>query len=653
MAAIRITPFLGMLPRTAPRLLPEGAAVEATNVDLTSGEIIPIRRKNLVNTPSVAGPWLAVYRAEYNGAEVWLAWPRDVDVVRAPLPSTVEPRFYWAGDGEPRYAKYSGLPATFFAMGVPRPKAAPTVTPSGGTGAATTRVYVYTFYSALDEESGESPASALTTGKVDDSWAIAGMDAFPANSGTGSVSFAGGVSTFTNTGNHWLRVGDEVVISGTTVAVSEVTSNSVYKVPGNFAGATTWARKAPWNTTGMKRRLYRSAGSTGSYQLVNDNVGTSYSDTLTDSQILGDELISQGWEPPPPGLRGLIVLPNGAMVGFLDNEVRYSEPLQFHAWPDSYRRRCDFPVVGIEAYGTTVVACTASVPYVLSGVEPASVTPESVQQVWPCLSKRGVISVGDGVLYPTSYGLAYIGLRGAFIWTEAFYGRADWRPLNPETMVAAVTEGRVYLRYEADDGGRGVLMFEPDGGSIRLTSLSAFPDELYADARNGLLYLVDALGIYQFDASDGLRENYAWRSRDYHLGKMVNLGAAKVDFASEMTAADSAKAQADYDAAIAANAALVAGYTGFGALNGAGGGVNETRVDGSSIQGLPEVASDSVTFTLYSKGLAVYSTKLFADDRAFRLPAGFRTDVLAVGLSGTARVNAVKLAETMAGLSQV
>lgn len=42
MAGIRIVPFLGMLPRTAERLLGDGAAVDAENVNLSSGEIRPL-----------------------------------------------------------------------------------------------------------------------------------------------------------------------------------------------------------------------------------------------------------------------------------------------------------------------------------------------------------------------------------------------------------------------------------------------------------------------------------------------------------------------------------------------------------------------------------------------------------------------------------
>ena len=639
---------MGMLPKVADRLLGDGAAVDATNVNVTSGEIRPIRPALLVNEPSISGPWLSVYRAERNEAQVWLAWSRDVDIVRAPLPPAVEPRFYWTGDGEPRYARFSDLPGNVYAMGVPRPKAAPSVSVSGGTGADVTRVYVYTFYSALNEEGGDSPASALVTGKVDGTWVISGMDAFPASSGTGTASHAGGVTTFTNAGNHWLRVGDEVVISGQTVAVSAVTSNSIFQVPGNFTGATTWARKAPWNTSGMKRRLYRSAGSTGSFQLVHDDVGTSYNDTLTDAQILGDELISQSWEPPPANLRGVISLPNGALAGFYDNQLCYSEPYQPHAWPSEYRRATDFEIVGIEAFGTTVVACTAGTPYVAAGVEPAGVTLESVDQVWPCLSKRSVVSIGDGVLFATSYGLAYVGMNGASIWTAPFFSRTEWEPLAPETMVAATAQGRVSVRWMGEAGDKGVMVFSPAEAGLGLTLLSACPDELYADPRNGKLYLVDADGIHLFDAGIGARIEFSWKSKEYHLASPVNFGAAKVDFVSEMSQADFDAVQAAYEAAVAANEALVAGYAGVGGINARA--INGGLVNGSNIRDIAPPDAAGLTFTLYCDGAAVFSRTLVADQSAFKLPAGFKAENIAVGLTGSVRVKSVKLAETMQGL---
>ena len=61
----------------------------------------------------------------------------------------------------------------------------------------------------------------------------------------------------------------------------------------------------------------------------------------------------------------------------------------------------------------------------------------------------------------------------------------------------------------------------------------------------------------------------------------------------------------------------------------------------------------SLTFTLYRKGEAIFSKQLIADDSAFRLPAGYMSDYMSVGLTGTVRVRSVKIGDTMQSLRTV
>jgi hypothetical protein len=159
---------------------------------------------------------------------------------------------------------------------------------------------------------------------------------------------------------------------------------------------------------------------------------------------------------------------------------------------------------------------------------------------------------------------------------------------------------------------------------------------------------VDSEGIALFDAGVGSRIDFSWKSKEYHLRTPLNLGAAKVDFVSEMTEADYAAALASYNAALAANAARVAGYSGIGALNArrANGGL----LNGSSIVDVALPNASALTFTLYCDGVATFSRTLVARQAAFKLPAGFKTDNVAVGLTGSVRVKSVKLAESMLGL---
>ncbi|HAI59819.1 MAG TPA: hypothetical protein DCM32_08080 [Xanthomonadaceae bacterium] len=652
---ISITRFGGMMPRRAAQLLPEGFATEAINCDIASGQIRPTMRIQLVSTPTVSGPWMSIYRAVEGVEQQWLAWSRDVDVLQLPLAPTLERRWAWSGDGEPRHARFADLPNAPLALGIPRPQAELAVSHSGGSGAAVTRVYVYTFLSRWKEESQDSPAlaaSALVTGRVDGTWSISGMDAAPANSGTGTATHAGGVTTFTNSGNHWLRAGDEVTISATRVAVSEVVTNSVFRVPGNFAGATSWSRVAPWNTTGMTRRLYRSAGSSGRFQLVADNVGTSFSDTLTDAQIPGDELISSDWAPPPAGLRGLRAHPSGALVGFVGQTLCFSEPMQPHAWPPRFQRTLAHQIVGIEVYGTTVVVATEATPYLVTGSTPASISIDQINEPWPCLSKRGVVAVEDGVLYPSAHGLAHVSQRGGVLWTQHLYEREGWRKLQPQLMVAAVSEGRVYARHGLSaDFDRGTLVFSPGEREASLTRLDLWPDALFSDPHNGRLYLSNAQGIFEFAADDGQRLTYTWRSGEYVLPRPVNFGAAVVDFVAEMSDAEVAAALSARSAAEADNQNAVTNNRGQGSINGSR--LLRRAINASPVVPLPPLVVAAVNVAVHAGDRMVYSALLAEPRSLLRLPSGHKSDRWTVELTGSVWLRSFKMAETATALNRL
>ena len=312
MPAVQITAFSGMQPRTSERLLPDNAAQRAENVKLYSGELRPLNKPRIVYSPNKPMPPVSIYRARNASSAGWMSWPFDVDVVLAPLAADSESRYYWTGDGEPKMAEYTeaisggndDYPHLAFALGIPRPLDKPAVSSTGGTLTTVTRFYGVTFFSEKGEESGLSPISDSTDGKTDGTWSITNLAVFPANSGSCSATHTGGVTTVSSVGYHWLRPADPVLLNGVRVLVSEVVSPTSFKVLGDFSAATVWARETPWNINGIKRRLYRTTGTAGSWQLVDDDVGTSFTDNLSDSDILGDELISEDWDPPPADLKG-------------------------------------------------------------------------------------------------------------------------------------------------------------------------------------------------------------------------------------------------------------------------------------------------------------------------------------------------------------
>ena len=653
MTTLVLRPFGGLVPRTAAQLLPDSGAQQAVNCILTSGEIRPTRAAEFISTPTNTGA-LSIFRAEYQGTAKWTDWATDVDYALVPLSVDVEPRYVWTGDGEPKYTKFSNFPSTYYMLGVPTPLTAPTVTPTGGTGSTETRYYTYTFQltdGTVLWEGTNSPVSAQVTGKVDSSWAITNMDSLPANSGTGTAVYTT-VTTFTNTGNHWLRVGDQIVMSSTTLTVASVPSATTFTVAGNYASATSWARKTNWNTAGMTKCIYRTAGTTAQFQLVASGVsGTTYTDTLLSAAIPGNSLITQGWVPPPTGMKGIMSMPDGSMAGFVNNILYRSVPYQPHAWPLTYQRQADYEIIGIAGFGTTIVAATAANPYVADGVDPTSVTFTKVNQVWPCLSKRSVASIGDGVIYASKDGLACIGPSGAVIWTKDLYTVEEWTPLNPATMIVAAAQEKVFITYTVTGSTPQIMIIAP-GEPAALFQSSLTPTEIWTDPRYGQLYIVDAVtGISRWNTTVGNFMTWTWQSKDFRLPQPVNFGAAQLIFESASSYADTQAASAKYQADITSNQNAISlktmtidyGDYAFG---------DDTAIMDDSLVVPNDTGVDKLYFTVFANKQEVL-TKLVTDNKPFKLPAGYKEDNYSFQVMGTVKLLAVKIAQTMNELRTV
>jgi hypothetical protein len=592
MAAQKITNFLGILPRTAERLLPDMAAQIAENCNLTSGEIRPTRPAFQVHIPLVVGEKQSAYRA-YNGTdEKWITWPIDVDVARAPLSPDVEQRYYWTGDGVPRYATYTNFGTTDWALGIPNPTVAPAASATGGAATTINRTYCYTFYQpSTGEETGPSPVSAIASGKPDGTWTITGFSGIPA--------------------------------SGTPA----------------------------YNTVGLKQRLYRTSGTSADFQLVaeRDAVTTAWTDTILDINMMGDSLISSGWQPPPADLKGIISLPNGSMCGFRGNELLYSEPYQPHVWPDTYRYQVTGKIIGIAAYGTTVVIATDGKPYYADGVTPDVVTVQDAAYVWPCLSKRSVCSVGDGVMYATKIGMAYIGSSGQQIFTNGIYGPDEWEALAPATMDCKMIGYRLYMLYTPQGGATSQLLRIDMGENKQATTFTGDCNSLYADVLNGNLYLVNT-EVYLFDGKYGSRNVFVWKSKEIEMQERINLGAGMIEWSGTMTTTEVQAAYAQYLADQTNNQDAIDLTLDVGAFGQ--GSFNDDPVNGALSIITPRTPAEYLKYTLLDHDQAVATIDVVSGV-PFRLPSGYKTDVVTHQLVGNVRVKYIKVAETMIGLKSV
>jgi hypothetical protein len=658
MGAIRLTQFSGIIPRTSGRLIPDNAAQLAINCDFSDGELRPLNAPKKIYTSAKTGPLLTIYRITENSNYAWLTWPYDVDVVKAPLYGTA--KWCFTGDGEPRITNMASAisgngndyPHTAYTLGVPKPITAPSVSHSGGTGSAESRYYAYTFRASWDGvefEGAVSPLSTLVNGKVDGTWAITGMDASPPNNGTVTGSFSSGETTFTSAIDTFLRTGEQVVISGTTMTVTVLTSK-IFKVAGNYSSATSWARKAPFTGT-ITKCLYRTSGTAAQFQLVAENIiGTTYNDTLTASQIPGDELISADWDMPPVGLTGLFMLPSGALAGFDGIRLKISEPYQPHAWPSSYDLTADFPIKAAASFGTGVVCATESRPFIVTGVDPGQMSGTMWEEVLPCSSKRSMVSLGDVVLYASPSGIVAVGSSGSSIWSLGYFsGEKDWMNYNPASMVSALANRRLYICYQTGNTTR-TLMFNLQGDGQYLIESHFDADDIYADLVTGRLYFSYGSDVYEFDPQTGYPMVQTWMSKEFTLPRPQNIGAAKINFNLAINTLERNAILAEISAITAANAPLLATGNVHGAWNASR--YNTNCWNCSDLQQPPDnPPTNEVSFELYAGG-KLRVAKVVQDSMPFSLPSGYKADTIAVQVSSQCHIKSIEIGDTKQTLAQ-
>lgn len=675
MTAFRIAGFSGLVPRAAKQLLAPNQAQVATNCNLTSGDLRPRSGPLLVFAPVITNDILSMFRMEKDGNEKWLAWDKDVDVARSPIAGNTSRRFYYTGDGEPRASDYdtatTGIgpyPAGCYVLGVTPPITKPTVSPSGGVGSTTSRAYVYTFVTPWGEESAPSPASTVTTGKVDDTWALSAMDAAPPNSGTVSAAVkdspSTGYVTITLNSVFGLRAYEEITFASVVgmtdlngkfplVSVDSATNTAVVllSTTQTYSSGGTWVRVAPHNTSAMTKRIYRSVNGTSGteYQYVATITvaTTTYSDTTLDAN-LGEVLPSTTWLMPPANMKGIIIMANGIACGFFGNEIAFSEPFKPYAWPIDYRQSYDQDVVAIGINGTTLVGMTKGNPFTITGVEPVTMGGgmQNMGVAWPCMAKRGAASFAFGVGYPAPQGLIIIGPSSDIV-TKDLFTQKEWSELNPDTFIATSADNRYYCGYTADSSS---LMFVIDKAeSASFVKVNQRISCIWADPWTGKLYVAADKKIYQWEGDVGTKLSYEWKSKQFITAPPLNYGAAKIDADFSMNEAESSAAQTAYDAAIAANEALITAGTMNDGL--ADPSIGEYEIGGDEMAAIPALIADSLQFQLWADG-ALKHTKQVINTRAFRLPGGYKADNVEIVLSGNVKVTGVVLAETMDGLKQ-
>lgn len=255
---------------------------------------------------------------------------------------------------------------------------------------------------------------------------------------------------------------------------------------------------------------------------------------------------SLNYEPPPEDLQGLVILPTNIMVGFVGSKLYFSEPNQYHAWPSEYVLTLDYRIVGLAVNAGTLVVLTEGYPYRVDGNTPESMLPSKIDSMYPCLSKKSIVSTGSGVFYSTHSGIAlYSPARGAENVTKFLFEREDWQDFvdsKESTVVAGEFENK-YVAFYGDGGfqnRRDGFTFESDpqlgGQLVRLADMGDV-ETFWTDPSDGNMYMSDRNYIKQFDPYNKPQPNpnttayleFTWQSKEYELPIPTDFSVMQVD----------------------------------------------------------------------------------------------------------------------------
>jgi len=515
-----------------------------------------------------------------------------------------------------------------------------TTTSSAGrvdiAGATQARTYVYTWYTPWSEESVASDPSDPLFIKEGQGATVSGLPTAPPAGKThirglrlyrtltsststeyfrlatlwfptslARVSRTANVSRVTTVDEHNLAVGGHFKIAGCSDATFDIAGGVVTDVIDDFTFeyAQTAADVADTAATGT---LYHDVSEVPgtSTPVYWGETSYDFTDDFAVTSLL-NILASNEYDPPPSTLLGLTVFGNNVLAGFVDNEVYFSEPGQYHAWPRSYKKSLPYKVVALIALSGYLLVLTDSYPYLISGTDPAVLSVTRIDALYPCLSKASVVSTGAGALYASHDGLVlYSPSTGPQIVTKGVISPDVWRTtVDVHAMRSAYYEGEYLAWYDTSGGGVAGFSFyqyAQDGAYMVDLTVPNTPTALWYDSHTSSLYFASGTAgdVYVWEADTAQPTlSWTWRSKDLQVPTPICPGAIQVDMVGVLA---------------------------------------------------------SSTLTLYADDTQVLSVLVSSSSPMVRAPAGYKADRLSVKLEGTdAKIRAIRLAETPTGLKEV
>lgn len=580
MAYFKLITFGGKAPRVSPRLLADNLAQTATDVNLESGRLVPVKDNSTVN-PSSGVSTLANTSKQTifkytDSPERWLQFDEDVDVVRGPIAGDTNDTIYWSGQSFPRMGRSDIIlgsapyPDAFYRLGIPAPTAAPTVavaaptqinatiTTTSGSG-----VITVTTASAHGAAVGDimtlasfGATNGLTADEINGDFKIVSVP----STTTLTVATSGSATSSSTSGS----VSNGASFNGPSDADLDFETSYVYTFVSAYgeegppSAASTvvttddnqnvnlsnlQTSHSNSNINLLKKRIYRSntGSNTTQFQFVAELAlsATTYTDTSKNSE-LAEVIPSTTWIAPPDDdtslypdgpMKGLCALPGGVFAGFTGKRICFSEPFLPHAWPADYRLAIEEEIVGMKVVSNGVLVTTKSVPYLVTGSGPDTMTAIRIESSQANLNKRSIVDMGPFVIYASPDGL--IAAEGTTVrnLTEGIITPSQWQAnYYPATITGFLWEQR-YVGFYSTGSGYGGFIFDPrvgDGTSFVDLDASGLIRGGHTDPDDSQLYLIISNTIKKFQGS-GTNLTFNWKSKEYVMPKPISMGFVKVE----------------------------------------------------------------------------------------------------------------------------
>ncbi|MEN6644312.1 MAG: hypothetical protein ABFE08_17875 [Armatimonadia bacterium] len=435
------------------------------------------------------------------------------------------------------------------------------------------------------------------------------------------VSRTTGAVSVTMAQYHNLRVDDRIKLvcssDPTFDAVDAVVTRVVnadtfeFAQPGDDVGPAPAIGSLYYDISEKKTLPARYWGDGGDFTFTDDFNFRSLRTTLSSTE----------YEMPPEKLRGLTVIQNNILAGFVGNDLYFSEPGQYHAWPSQYRRSLEYDIVALATYSGLLLVLTTGFPYLIEGSSPSTLIPQKLPVMYPCVNAKSVVQTSFGIVWSTHDGLAVFNGNSAQLLTKSVHHSDTWNSCTrPANLVGSVFKEN----YIASCGQASLTLESVESGSE--TGLSfvdldfAFTAAWFDNIANALYVALGTNGdVYRIDDLAQPSMTIRWRSKVFIAPMPVNLGAARI--------------VADYDGE--SESPLWED-------------ISETWENADYLWN----GGSAITFNLYVDKKLIFTTER-TDSGIFRLPAGYKSDTFEVEVLSALRVRAIHIGDTPTSLVTV